>query len=493
MSAVLDRIPGGFLTFTDDGHIKAANATLCAMLGYEPEELVGAHVQVLLSAGGRVFYQTHLFPLLKMHGAVEEIYISLRAKAGDEVPFLINGRREAVDTGYESACLLMRMRQRAHFERDLLDAKKIAQQANRAKDEFLAALSHELRTPLNPVLMLSTAMELDATVTPEVREQAGIIRRNAELEARLIDDLLDHTRIKHGKLRLVLGPLDLHALLNHSEEIVRSEGAGKRVAITFEKNALRHHVHGDSARLQQVFWNVIKNGVKFTPAGGRVHVTTSNDADGNLVVTVADTGIGIPLEALPRVFNTFDQGSVSTRTFGGLGLGLAISQGIISMHEGSIRAESEGGGKGTTFFITLKTIAAPSHATATPVPEQKKAQGRLRLLLVEDHQSTREVLGTILRRKGYEVHDAATGEAALEAARTVPSIDVLLCDLGLPDTTGFDLIPQIQQLHPRITGIALSGYGMEEDLQRAKAAGFAAHLVKPIPFEQLRALLEQLA
>ncbi|MEO5721940.1 MAG: ATP-binding protein, partial [Chthoniobacterales bacterium] len=318
----IDNAPCGILTFTDDGHIVRANATLGRLVGWAPEELIGQHLQKLLSPGGRVFYQTHLFPLLKLQGEVEEVYMSLRLPSGEDLPFLLNARRQERNGRWESDCVLVRMRQRNHFETELLTAKKAAESANKAKDQFLAALSHELRTPLSPVLMMSTAMEMDPALPEDVREQASIIRRNAELEARLIDDLLDHSRIRHGKLALTRTPLDIHTLLSETEEIVRSVGSSKRVAIIFEKDAQDCCVLGDGARLQQVFWNIIKNGVKFTPAGGEVRVTTSN-VDGELIVRVTDTGVGIGPEALPKIFQAFEQGNLPVGSFGGLGLGLA--------------------------------------------------------------------------------------------------------------------------------------------------------------------------
>jgi two-component system CheB/CheR fusion protein len=488
----LDDLPCGILTFTDDGHIVSVNATLCARLGYVCDELTGGHLQEILSPGGRVFYQTHFFPLLKLQGEMEEVYMSLRAKTGEEIPFLVNARRQERNDRSETDCILVRMRQRNHFETELLTAKKTAESANKAKDQFLAALSHELRAPLSPVLMMSTAMELDPAIPGEVREQAGIIRRNAELEARLIDDLLDHSRIRHGKLNLVRSQVDIHDLLTQTEEIVRSEGTSKRVAIVFDKKAHDHFVFGDSARLQQVFWNIIKNGVKFTLPGGEVRVVTSN-GDGELVVRVTDTGAGIPPEALPKIFKAFEQGNVPTGSFGGLGLGLAISRAIVEMHGGRIEAESEGAGRGATFSVVLKTIAAPIAVEPPVAPVLTPASGKLRLLLVEDHDSTREVLARILRRAGHKVHDARSGAEALELLQRAGPFDALISDLGLPDRSGFDLLREIRATHPDLPAIALSGYGMDEDVKRARDAGFTAHLVKPVPFDQLRALLDQIA
>src|SRR3954467_13111466 len=228
MDGSLDNAPCGFLVFADDGSILRVNATLSQMLGYDRGELPGQHLQVLFSPGGRVFYQTHFFPLLKLQGELEEIYVGLRTKSGEEVPFLINARRLEENGVAENSCILVRIRQRGHFEDELLKARKSAENANKAKDNFLAALSHELRNPLSPVLMISTAMELDPELSPDVREQAATIRRNAELETRLIDDLLDHTRIGHGKLALVIASVDVHGVLRETEEIVRSESTAKR-------------------------------------------------------------------------------------------------------------------------------------------------------------------------------------------------------------------------------------------------------------------------
>ena len=482
----LDDAPCGALTFTDDGYIVAVNARLCERLGYAREELSGGHLQKILSPGGRVFYQTHFFPLLKLQGEVEEVYMALRGKNGGEVPFLINAKRTEKNGRPVTDCILMRMRQRSHFENELLSAKKAAEKANKAKDQFLAALSHELRTPLSPVLMMSTAMELDPALPDEVRDQAGIIRRNAELEARLIDDLLDHSRIRHGKLNLVRSQVDIHDLLSQTEEIVRSEGTSKRVAIAFEKRAQDHFVFGDSARLQQVFWNIIKNGVKFTPSGGEVRVVTSS-ADDELAIRITDTGVGISTDALPKIFQAFEQGSLPTGSFGGLGLGLAISRAIVQMHGGRIEAESEGVGRGAIFTVALKTIARPIAPEPPIAPLLTAESGKLRLLLVEDHDSTREVLARILRRAGHRVHDAGTGTQALDLLQTAGPFDAVISDLGLPDRNGFDLLREIRVTHPDLPAIALSGYGMDEDVKRAKDAGFTAHLVKPIPFDQLRA------
>ena len=373
----------------------------------------------------------------------------------------------------------------------LLAAKEQAEAANRAKDDFLAALSHELRTPLTPVLMTATALESDPLLTEEVREQLGMMRRNIQLEARLIDDLLDLTRISRGKLTIAPVAADLHQLIQHTAEIVRSDGLGKQVRIVFVLDAARHHALADPTRIQQVFWNLIKNALKFTPTGGTITVSTYNDAEGWIVVRVEDTGVGISAEALPHIFKAFEQGDVAGQhRYGGLGLGLAISQAIMGAHGGIIRVASEGPGRGATFtaaFPCVDASAAPAPGTAAhPAP----ARG-LRLLIVEDHEATRTVLTRLLTRGGHQVTTASTVADALTAFAGA-RFDAVVSDLGLPDGSGLDLMREIQRMRP-VPAIALSGYGMEEDVRQTKEAGFFAHLVKPVNLDQLRQLLDGLA
>jgi PAS domain S-box-containing protein len=374
--------------------------------------------------------------------------------------------------------------ERKHAEEALHDAAKELARASRAKDEFLAALSHELRTPLTPVLMSAAALESDPALPSNVRDQLGMMRRNIELEARLIDDLLDITRISNGKLSLVQVPVDAHKLIEQTAEIVRSDGFAKEVQIGFRLDAPRHYVMADPARLQQVLWNLIKNALKFTPSGGCVTVTTYEDDEQRLVVSVEDTGIGIEQCDLARIFNAFEQielpGQHRTQ---GLGLGLAISKAIVEMHDGTIQAESEGPGRGAIFRVTLATIAEPAAVEKAQFPDATTPRS-LRLLVVDDHEPTLSILAELLTLDGHQVTSASsTREARNAVARA--DFDVLISDLGLPDGSGLDLMREFRE-ERRIAGIALSGYGSEEDLRSSREAGFAAHLVKPVVVDQLR-------
>ena len=370
-----------------------------------------------------------------------------------------------------------------------LTAEELARSA-RAKDDFLAALSHELRTPLTPVLMTASALASDPSLPPEVREQLSMMRRNIELEARLIDDLLDLTTISRGKLNLAPVITDLHVLLGQTDEIIRSDSLGKQVQIVLRLEAQRHHVLVDPARIQQVFWNLLKNAVKFTPSGGSISVSTTNDATGQIITCVKDNGIGMSAETQPHIFNAFEQGAIAGQhRYGGLGLGLAISQAIITAHKGAIRGESEGINCGSTFFVALLTIDAPAASTSSTVPGVVPTHTR-KLLIIEDHETTRQVLQRLLTSKGHQVTTAGSKQEALAIHRT-EHFDAVISDLGLPDGSGLDLMRELQRQRP-VPGIALSGYGMDDDLQRSQEAGFFAHLVKPVKLDQLVQLLTQI-
>ncbi|HWB54968.1 MAG TPA: ATP-binding protein, partial [Tepidisphaeraceae bacterium] len=268
----------------------------------------------------------------------------------------------------------------------LKTAKETAEAASQAKDQFLAVLSHELRTPLTPVLLTISLLQRNRQIPAEIREDIDTIRRHVELEARLIDDMLDVTRITRGKLQLHFESVDIHKKIQDAIAICLSERMSD-VHISLE--ATRHHVSGDAGRLTQVFWNLMSNARKFTPPGSAIRIRSNNPSDGKIHIEISDTGVGIAPEMLPRIFNAFEQADASfVRQFGGLGLGLTIVKALVEAHRGSITAHSEGLGKGSTFAVTLDTIEVPStgQATTPAKPTEPAASaGPLRVLLVEDH------------------------------------------------------------------------------------------------------------
>lgn len=386
--------------------------------------------------------------------------------------------------------ILRDITERKQVEAALVQAKEEAERANAAKDDFLAALSHELRTPLSPVLMLAGAAASDPALPEQLREDFQMIARNVQLEARLIDDLLDLTRISRGKIALNPVSTDLHALLRRTWEIVSGGLADAPPTLRWECMATAPWVMADPARLSQVFWNLLNNALKFTPASGAITLRTRESGPGRVCIDVADTGRGIPAEALEKIFRPFDQGTLdgSRHRYGGLGLGLAISRAIVELHHGTLHAASEGADRGATFSVELAMVAEPAAARSSERARARSAS--LRILLVEDHASTLEQLARLLRLHGHAVHPAATMAEALTLAAQ-HECDVLLSDLGLPDGTGHELMARLRAAHPGLRGIALSGYGMEDDVQRSHEAGFSAHLVKPIDFDQLRHALTE--
>ena len=372
-----------------------------------------------------------------------------------------------------------------HAER----ASEAARAASAAKDRFLAVLSHELRTPLTPVLAAVELLEIDRGLSPEQRESLQMIRRNVELESRLIDDLLDITRISHNKLELRATTVDVHQKIREVLEICRSDAEAKQLSLVTDLSADHHLVRADPARFQQIVWNLLRNAVKFTPAGGRVTIRTLND-EAKIRLTVADTGIGMDAGTLPGIFEAFEQGSEKiTREFGGLGLGLAITRALVELHGGRISATSPGRGQGATFHFEMPIEKAPpAPDAAARVPETQRLS--CVVLLVEDHADSRRVLAKLLARLGCQVKYAGSVREALECLGK-DKFDLLISDLGLPDADGTELMRQARGLYG-LRGIALSGYGMAADVERCREAGFGAHLTKPVNLLTLEDAIRQL-
>ena len=365
-------------------------------------------------------------------------------------------------------------------------ARGEAERANLAKDSFLAMLSHELRTPLTPVLTSVLALEQEEDLSEEARASLQMIRRNVELEARLIDDLLDLTRISKGKVQLNLEVVDAHTLLRNAVEICQADIDHKNLSLQTDFHAEKFCLEADPARLQQIFWNLIKNAVKFTPEGGRLKIRTGN-GDGQLCVEVSDSGMGIDAGTLPKIFNAFEQGE-RTR-LGGLGLGLAISKALVETHSGKLTAESAGANQGATFTATFPVVENDTEGNATSIPPSHLVRKSMRVLLVEDHEDTNRSLTYLLRRRGYHVEAARNVQSALEIAAT-ERFDVLVSDIGLPDGSGIDLMQKLRTDYP-IFGIALTGFGMEEDVRRSHEVGFHHHLIKPVDLNRLDALIQR--
>lgn len=474
----------------DAGRVQFWNQAARSIFGWEVDEIVGRSASVL--------FPPESAPQAALAAELEQA--RRNGKASDNRWMIArDGRRlwaEGVVTAVEDEegrpagfCKLVHDATERYLAAEALRAaKEDADRANQAKDRFLAVLSHELRTPLAPITTAVHVLEKVARVDDRHSDLLPMIRRNVALEARLIDDLLDLTAISAGKVSLQRERVDMHQLTRAVVAMVQDTLADKEIALDLRLQAPCPYVDADQARMQQVLWNIIRNAAKFTPRGGRIVIRTSSD-DGIFTLACSDSGIGIAREALPRIFRPFEQADAEVaKGYGGLGLGLAIAQGLMHQHGGQIAATSDGRGTGSTFSITLPSAnGAPApvlqHASAAPVADG----GRKRVLLVEDNEDAAMALAMCLEEYGYVVHHVATCADALRTARSQP-FDAVLTDLGLPDGSGIDVG---RALSKDLPVVALSGYGREQDRQRSAEAGFAAHLVKPADPAEVHAKLTE--
>jgi signal transduction histidine kinase/ActR/RegA family two-component response regulator len=366
-----------------------------------------------------------------------------------------------------------------------------ARAASAAKDQFLAILSHELRTPLTPIFAILASMERSPDLPEPIRSDLLVINRNLQLEARLIDDLLDVTRINKGKVSLQREITDIHNLIRSVRQLCQVALETQQVRVEMYLEASCYHVFGDAGRLQQVLWNLLSNAIKFTPAGGLIELRTSVVADTEFRVQLTDSGCGIGSDMLERIFQPFEQGEVSVPPqFAGLGLGLAIAKGIVDAHGGRIWAESPGLGRGATFTVTIPLAESQQMPNAPPLRTELSADNKgVRILIVDDHEDTLAFMSRYLTLCGHQVVTASTYETALSLGQE-QNFDLLISDIGLPDGSGYELMHALQALSP-VKGIALSGYGMKADIDRNLAAGFSAHLTKPCDFSTLNATIEK--
>jgi signal transduction histidine kinase len=364
--------------------------------------------------------------------------------------------------------------------------------ANRAKDVFLATLSHELRTPLTPVVGWIKLLRSGTLDEKSVAQALDAIERNAWLQSRLIDDLLDTSRIATGKLHYEPKPTDLNATVKAAVDTVRASAAARNIELSMTLWPSSLIVLGEPVRLQQIAWNLVSNAIKFTDPGGRVNVITQLDGK-QAVLTVVDTGVGIAPEFLPHVFDRFRQADGSTsRRHGGLGLGLAIADALAKMHGGGLEAKSDGVGSGATFSLRMNLAPTGKVAPETVDTKRHSFEG-LEVLIVEDSPDTLLLLSTIFRREGAVVTTASSAAEALSLAVTNRP-HLIISDIGMPDVDGFQLLEQLRLLPGlgEVPAIAVSGYASEEDRERALAVGYLALVAKPIDVDLLFGLINDL-
>src|SRR5215217_4552758 len=385
-------------------------------------------------------------------------------------------------------------------------ARNEAERANRLKDEFLATISHELRNPLNAILGWAHMMRLGKLNEANTERAVETIYRNAKSQTQLVADLLDVSRIISGKLRLDVRTVDLISIVNAAIDSVRPAVEAKGIQLQTMLNTEAGPISGDADRLQQIVWNLLTNAVKFTPKGGSIQVNVQR-VDSHAEIVVSDSGVGISKEFLPYVFDRFRQADASTtRTHGGLGLGLSIVRQLVDLHGGSVSVHSEGEGKGATFTINLPFVAVVDQnetetAHAGQIDETLSFEGLpslrgLKVLVVDDEADTRELIGQVLEECGSEViisRSAAEALLALEEHKP----DILISDLGMPDEDGYSLISKIRALPSeqggQIPAAALTAYARAEDRMRVLRSGFQFHLPKPVDAAELVTVVASLA
>ena len=486
------------------GVIRTWNRGAEKLYGYTAEEVVGKHGAMLIPPEFRddvplLLHQIRTgqridhYETVRIHKDGRRVDISL------SISPIINAQGKIIG----ASGIARDITERKRWEEELRRAHMEEEKANRAKDDFLAVLSHELRTPLNPVLLLAGESASDSKLPASVRSNFDVIRRNIELEARLIDDLLDLTRVRAGKLKIDKSNVNIRTVLSDTICLLQNEIEQKHIILIQNLSDLESVICGDSVRLRQIFWNILKNAIKFTPCHGTITVE-SHAEPGQTVIKISDTGIGMTADELASAFEDFKQGTHSAQDphrFGGLGLGLAICKRFIELHDGSIEAFSAGRDHGSTFVIkfplatrgrlsavfNLPPIESNGHS---PGNGNSKPHHCARILLVEDHEPTRSTLAEILKRRHHKVATASSATEAIAIAEKRP-FDLVISDIGLPDGNGYELFEKIRAKSPIVKGIALSGYGMDHDLVRSRNFGFKTHLIKPVRIQALEEALEE--
>ena len=502
MAAIIESSEDAIISKDLNGIIISCNLGASRLFGYTMEELIGKPMTTLIPTEHQN-EEVDILSRIRRGERIDHFETIRQRKDGTliEVSLTISPVKDKTGVVIGASKIARNISDRKQTEQQLAAsfqrekaARELAEKANRAKDDFLASLSHELRTPLNPVLMLASDQAENFELSPETRKHFEMVHKNIEMEARLIDDLLDLTRITNGKISLNERLVDASTVLRDALANVHSELNEKQIELTLNIQDDRILVYGDDVRLQQVFWNVIKNAVKFTPAKGKIVVETSLE-NGKFKVSITDSGIGMMPEEMDRIFGAFSQGDhvADGHRFGGLGLGLTISRRLLELHRGRIHAWSAGRNHGSSFVIELP-VAKVEKADLELLPNGQNAPvipfsgNNHRILLVEDHEPARIALTHLLSRRQFRVSSAGNSAEALKIC-TREKFDLVISDIGLPDGSGNELMTKLRDSHA-LKGIALTGYGMEQDVERSQASGFVLHLVKPVNVQALEKALK---
>lgn len=498
--ALYEHAPCALLSTRPDGTILRVNQTFLDWLAAPRSEITnGVRFQSLLTIGSRMYYETHYAPLLQIQGFVNEIALEVRRRDGTTRPVVASARQVRSDSGEVQAVriALFDSSDRRQYERELLIARRRAEdaaaslaEADRRKNDFIAVLAHELRNPLAPIRSVAEIFRRAEHANSAVGNAATVLQRQVGQMSRLVEDLLDVSRIGQDKLSMNLVPADLVSIVREAVEtslpLLRDAGVTLEMALPDQPVG----VLADAQRLMQVIVNVLNNAAKFTPPGGVVALTLATAGDRSQL-RIRDNGIGIDPAKLPDIFDMFMQADGMSERRGGLGIGLSLARSLVERHGGSITARSEGLGTGTEFAIDLPGIAQTGAAEATSPAARlaTAANTSRRVLVVDDNRDAAQMIALLLEMSGHDVRRAHDGAEVLPAYENFHP-DVVLLDIGLPLINGYEVGKQIRQRYgDEATLVAVTGYGEEDDRRKSLDAGFNHHLVKPVDHDALLALL----
>jgi signal transduction histidine kinase/ActR/RegA family two-component response regulator len=498
-----EHAPCAFVSTQPDGTIIRANRTFLNWSARSADLLVGrVRFQTLLTVGSRIYYETHYAPLLHMQGFVNEIALEIHRENDTSFPVVASARQLRDERGAPivNRIALFDSTDRRRYERELLHARRQAEEAaeklanaDRQKNIFIAMLAHELRNPLAPIRSAVEVFRRSTPANPIVGKATSMLRRQVGQLTRLVEDLLDISRIGEGKLSLRRLPVDLASVVHHavetSEEHLRNAGVG--FTLTLPSDPI--YVSADATRLMQVIGNLLNNAAKFTPPDGHVTLELSRD-DAHALIRVRDTGVGIEPAKLVTVFDLFMQAEHSLDRNDGLGIGLTLAKTLVERHDGRITVHSDGAGQGTEFLISLPVLLDSPRSVSRSVPASAAdTHAPQRILVVDDNQDSAEMMAMLLELFGHQVRMAHDGVQAVETSATFEP-HVVLMDIGLPRLNGYEAAQQIRAhagFQPIL--IALTGWGQDDDSKRSAAAGFHSHLVKPVDPDVLAKLIRDVS
>jgi PAS domain S-box-containing protein len=523
MAAIVESSEDAIVSKDLNGIITTWNKGAQKLFGYTAEEVIGNSIAILIPRD-RENEESYIIDRIRRGEEVNHYETARRRKDGSEVDISLtvspipDSSGKIIGASKIARDITKRKQMEAERERLLAEeqaAREIAEQATRAKDEFLGVVSHELRSPLNAILGWSNLLRMKRGDDPQIAKAAETIERSGKAQLQLIEDLLDTTRIITGKMKLEFTPVELGDVISSALDTVRPAANNKGITITMSLDPQAGQISGDPDRLRQVVWNLLSNAIKFTPEDGRVWVELRR-GDAGMQIVVRDTGQGIAPDLLPYVFDRFKQGdSATSRRFGGLGLGLALAKHLVELHGGGVAVESPGEGRGATFTVNLPIRAVKGDSGSegqrdgeTAVdwrPHRSTRTARLdgvRALVVDDEAGARELLTITLKLHGVSVACADSADAAISAIESrlgesdAEPFNLLISDVGMPGVDGYELIRGLRA-HPdervrRIRAVALTAYARSEDRLRALQAGFYMHVPKPVDEEELTTVIAAL-